>query len=80
MIDENPQAFLELLKQAGGDDDEPTPVGTGGTRGLGGVGNLGAASGTGSTGGASGPGQGGVKVTLSPQEQQTINRVRIYFT
>jgi hypothetical protein len=74
MIDENPQAFLELLKQAGGDDDEPTPVGTGGTGGLG------AASGTGSTGGASGPGQGGVKVTLSPQEQQTINRVRIYFT
>jgi hypothetical protein len=62
MIDENPQAFLDLLNQAG-DNDEGGPAPS--------------AVGAGSAGAAGGQGQGGIPVSLSAQEQQIITRVCI---
>ncbi len=62
MIDENPQAFLELLNQAGAGNDNPLAGGAGGAGGPGGPG---------------GPGRGTISVNLSAQEQQIIDRVCI---
>jgi hypothetical protein len=77
MIGENPQAFLDLLNQAGSIDDDAPATGTGSTGSTGSTGGVGGAGGA---GGAGGPGRGTITVTLSPQEQQIIDRVRIYFT
>ncbi len=61
MIDENPQAFLELLNQASASEESGPATGTGGAGGVGGQGSR------------------SIKVELSTQEQEIINRVRIYF-
>jgi hypothetical protein len=69
MIDQNPQAFIDLLNQAGASEDDRPATGAGGVGGTGGVGSAGTAT---------GQGQGTITVTLSPHEQQIIDRVRIY--
>jgi hypothetical protein len=66
MIDKNPQEFFKLLEQAGG---------SGGGSGL-----LPGASNPGGPIGAGGQGAGQITVTLTAQEQQIIEQVRIYFT
>jgi hypothetical protein len=64
MIDENPQAFLELLNQADGNNANLPAARAGGPGGP---------------SGAGGQGQS-IPVSLSTQEQQIIDRVRIYYT
>jgi UV excision repair protein RAD23 len=73
MIGENPQAFLDLLNQAGSIDDDAPATGTGSTGSTGSTGGVGGAGGA---GGAGGPGRGTITVTLSPQEQQIIDRLQ----
>ncbi|CAF0742032.1 unnamed protein product [Rotaria sp. Silwood1] len=54
MIDENPQGFIDLLRQAGGgNDNAPSFAGSG-----------------------AGQGQGTIKVELTSQEQQAVNRIQ----